>query len=192
MNMSESVSNAKKKHFLKWFTKNFELKRRESLWILDYLFNHDIMLEKTHFVEQAKKAPRGIYMSVTGSDNPAFHFYKNGHTFEDAMQGFHDIRLNWSSQLYIEIDFQDAWIYPEYLAVLEDNPYAKWNDSVSTELEKTMDDALTYETLNIAREDILDKIDASLLNGEEESFNALTSELIEIEHKIDQVLMNNL
>lgn len=187
--MSETVTNVKKKQFLKWLTTNFDLKRRESLWILDYLFNHDIMLEKTHFVEQVEKAPRGIYMSVRDDHKPAFRFYKNGHTFKDAMQAFHEIRLNWSSPLYIEVDFENAWDSPEYLAVLEDNPNAKWNDNVPEELVELMDDSLTYETLLIVREELLDEIDEILAKGQEDKFADLTERLIEIDEKINRTIV---
>lgn len=188
-NMNTSVTNQDKKHFLKWFTRHFELKRREALWILDYLYNHDIMLEKTHFVEQAEKTARGIYMTVKGNQKPSFLFYKNGHTFKDAMQAFHEIRLNWSSHLYIEIDFEDAWQYPEYLAVLEDNPNATWNDNVSEELLEEIDVALEYESLMSVRRQLLDEIDAVLATGLEEDFDQLTNQLKEIDRQIDQKIL---
>ena len=188
-NMNTSITNEKKKDFLKWFTKNHTLNRRESLWILDYLYNHDIMLEKTHFIESADQSPRGIYMSAKDNHHPTFRFYKNGHTFKDAMQAFHEIRLNWSSQLYLEIDFENAWQTPEYLAVLEDNPYARWNDNIPKELMEQMDEALTYETLLFARHELLDKIDESLIEGQKESFTDLTKILKEIERKIDQSIV---
>lgn len=187
--MNTSVTNQEKKLFLKWFTRHFELKRREALWILDYLYNHDIMLEKTHFVEQVEKTPRGIYMTVKGNQKPSFRFYKNGHTFKDAMQAFHEIRLNWSSQLYIEIDFEDAWQYPEYLAVLEDNPNAKWNDHVPEELSEQIDKALEYETLMAARRQLLEEIDSSLTEGHEEDFEHLAKDLNEIDRQIDQTIL---
>lgn len=188
--MSSSIPNSDKKRFLKWFTKNYVLKRRESLWILDYLYNHDIMLDKTHFVEEVEKTPRGIYMTVKDNQKPAFRFYKNGHTFKDAMQAFHEVRLNWSSPLYIEIDFEDAWHSPEYLLVLEDNPYASWNDTIPEELVETVDDALTYETLLYARQQLLDKIDSVLLEGHEEEFEDLTNELLEIDRQISDTILN--
>ncbi len=190
--MSETVTNVKKKQFLKWLTTNFDLKRRESLWILDYLFNHDIMLEKTHFVEQVDKAPRGIYMSTADNHKPAFRFYKNGHIFKDAMQAFHEIRLNWSSQLYIEIDIEDAWMFPEYLAVLEDNPYAKWNDNVPNDLTEAMDHALNVENLLSVKETLLQKIDDSLAKGEEEAFAELTESLKKINQQVEDIMLNRL
>lgn len=188
--MSSSVSNSDKKHFLKWFTKNYVLKRREALWILDYLYNHDIMLEKTTFVENVEQTPRGIYMTVKDNLKPSFRFYKNGHMFKDAMQAFHEVRLNWSSPLYIEIDFEDAWQSPEYLMVLEDNPYASWNEHIPEELVETVDDALTYETLLYARRQLLDKIDSTLLEGHQKQFEKLTEELIEIDRQISETMLD--
>ena len=98
--MNEAISIQKKKRFLKWLTRNHKFAVRESLWILDYLYNHERMLEKSHFVEKVKQTPRGIYLSVTGVDQRSFVFYKNGHSFEDPVQAFHEVRLNWSSHLY--------------------------------------------------------------------------------------------
>jgi len=188
--MDVSVTNDEKKRFLKWFIKNYKLKRRESLWILDYLYNHDIMLEKAHFVEEVEYTPRGIYMTVKGNQKPSFRFYKNGHTFKDAMQAFHEIRLNWSSELYIEIDFEEAWQTPEYLMVLEDNPNARWNESIPKELSEEMAEVLEYETLLYARQQLLDEIDSTLLEGHEEQFSELTDDLLKIDRKIDQTLLN--
>lgn len=187
--MNSSVSNSEKKHFLKWVTSNFVMKRRESLWILEYLFSHNLMLEKTHFVEDVSKTPRGIYMSVVGNEKPDFRFYKNGHIFEDGMQAFHEVRLNWSSPLYIEIDFDDAWQYPEYLTILEDNPYASWNDSISKALSNSVDNALTYETLVFAREQLLKDIDKALVDRDKESFAILTNDLSEVDYQISESLL---
>ena len=91
--------------------------------------------------------------------------------------------------MYLEIDFENAWQTPEYLAVLEDNPYARWNDNIPKELMEQMDEALTYETLLIARHELLDKIDESLIEGQKESFTDLTKILKEIERKIDQSIV---
>ena len=187
--MNSSISNSEKKHFLKWVTSQYVLKRREALWILEYLFSHNLMLEKTHFVEDVSKTPRGIYMSVVGNEKPDFRFYKNGHVFEDGMQAFHEVRLNWSSPLYIEIDFDDAWEHAEYLTILEDNPYASWNDSISEELLSSVDDALAYETLLIVRDQLLQEIDTALLEGDKQNFVALTDNLSEIDHQIGESLL---
>ena len=102
------------------------------------------------------------------------------------MQAFHEIRLNWSASLYIEIDFEDAWEQPNYLAVIEDNPYFPWNENVPSEITDQIDQLLNYETLIITREQLLSEIDMVLANGQEDLFNELSSELIAIEQKIEK------
>ena len=57
--MYSRVQLKDKKKFLKWFLQRYQMKRRESMWILNYLLNHDIVLNKTKFVEEANKTPRG-------------------------------------------------------------------------------------------------------------------------------------
>lgn len=181
------ISNAKKKDFLKWFTKNYKLTTRESLWILDFLYGQSRMLEKTHFIENVAQAPRGIYMSAEGTIEGEFKFYKNGHVYEDPIKAFHEVRLNWSSKLYIEVDFEDAWQSPEYLAVLEDNPYASWNNQVSDELVKEMDSALVYASLEAGRDSLLDEIDMLLNTGDKESFKRLTKSIKTIENRMEEM-----
>lgn len=185
--MNRVVSNAKKKDFLRWFTKNYKLKARESLWILDFLYSHASMLEKSHFVENVDQTPRGIYMSVTGMEEPDFVFYKNGHAYNDPMKAFHEVRLNWSSDLFVELGFENAWQYPQYLGVLEDNPYASWNDQVSEEDIAEMNWALTYASLEIERQALLDKVDELLSIGDKENFERLSKDLEIIENKIEEV-----
>lgn len=41
-----------KKNFISWFIQNYQLKRRESLWILNYLLNHEILLKNIHLIEE--------------------------------------------------------------------------------------------------------------------------------------------
>lgn len=185
--MDKMISNAKKKDFLKWFTKNYKLTTRESLWILDFLYGQSRMLEKTHFVESVDQAPRGIYMSAQGIVGGEFKFYKNGHVYEDPIKAFHEVRLNWSSDLYIEIAFEDAWQSPEYLAVLEDNPYAPWNTQLSEELIEEMDLALVYASLEAGRESLLDEIDLLLKSGDKENFKRLTKDLEAIETRMEEM-----
>ena len=72
---------------------------------------------------------------------------------------------------------------------LEDNPYARWNDNIPKETMEQMDEALTYETLLIARHELLNKIDESLIEGQKDSFADLTKVLKDIERKIDQSIV---
>jgi len=148
--MNIQISLEAKKIFLGWFLDRHQLKRRESMWILNYLLNHDIVLNKVHFIEAAEKTPRGMMMSTMGTNTEPFLFYKNGTLFSDPEQAFHEVRLNWQEDMYIELVFSEPWKSAEYLTVLEDNPYfinllepfyqskpVEFDESLLVEMEET-------------------------------------------------------
>lgn len=177
-----------KKNFLKWFLQRYQMKRRESMWILNYLLNHDIVLNKTKFVEKVEKTPRGVRIATVGTDDPAFRFYKEGREFDNPEQAFHEVRLNWHTDLYLELKFMDAWSSSEYVSILEDNPYAKWNDSISDELSSEVDEALEKFQLLERKHELLKEIDDALEDEERDSFLELTKELKEIDVKLEDGL----
>ena len=82
------VSVEDKKNFIQWFLNNYQLKKRESVWILNYLMNHDELLGQLHFVQEAKFCPRGIIMTSQCSEEVAFRFYKNQLVTTDAEKPF--------------------------------------------------------------------------------------------------------
>ena len=53
MLMAAPISVNEKKEFVRWFLNNYQLKRRECVWILNYLMSHDQLMEKVHCVENA-------------------------------------------------------------------------------------------------------------------------------------------
>ena len=121
--MTTPVSVNEKKEFIRWFLNNYQLKRRECVWILNYLISHDQLMAKVHFVEDAEHCPRGIIMSTQCVDDIPFRFYKNSVMTTDAEKSFHDIRLNRDQDIYIELKFKEAHKSYQYAAVLEPNPY---------------------------------------------------------------------
>jgi len=70
--MSRSTNLEDKQQFLKWFLKTYQLKRRESVWILEYLMDHELVLDKTSFVQWVDKTPRGMMITAAGMRDPAF------------------------------------------------------------------------------------------------------------------------
>lgn len=182
--MAETIHKDDKKRYLKWLSENFRFKKRESLWILNFLYNHDVMLNRTHFVEYAHKTPRGLYLTTTEVNLPAFRFYKNGKEFNDAMQAFHEVRLNWSSPLFIEVNLPHAWQHPLYLSVLEDNPYARWNETIPMPFKQELGQALDGQLLEHKRLILLDQIDEALMQNSPDDFNELTAELRAVEREI--------
>ena len=184
--MNIKVSLEAKKEFLGWFLDRHQLKRRESMWILNYLLNHDIVLGKVHFVEHVETTPRGMMMSTIETDSKPFLFYKEGVLFEDPEQAFHEVRLNWHENIYLELIFEESWKAHQYLGVLEDNPFHKWNDYIDTELNKEVEKALATLSLNKKIQLMMDRIDIALENDDRESFIRLSNNLKEIKKNISK------
>jgi len=125
--MSTPVSVNEKKDFIRWFLNRYQLKRRESVWILNYLMSHDQLMEKVHFVEEAQFCPRGLIMSTHCTREVPFRFYKDNIMTTDAEKSFHDIRLNRDEDIYIQLNFHGSRQSHQYAAVLEENPFVQKN-----------------------------------------------------------------
>lgn len=182
--MSIQVSLEAKKAFLGWFLDRHQLKRRESMWILNYLLNHDIVLNKVHFVEAVETTPRGMMMSSVGMDSEPFLFYKNGTLLNDPEQAFHDVRLNWHEDIYVELIFREPWKTAQFLSVLEDNPYHKWNELISDDLRKEVSHALETFVLTERKQKVMEEIDLALEEDDREEFIELSNLLKEIEEDL--------
>lgn len=182
--MNIQVSLEEKKSFIGWFLDRHQLKRRESMWILNYLLNHDIVLNKVHFVEDVETTPRGIMMSTVGMDNEPFLFYKDGKVFNDPEQAFHEVRLNWQEDMYLELVFREPWKTEQYLAILEDNPYHRWNETIPKDLIHEVEHAMTKLSLNEKKHLLLNLIDEALENDNRDEFIEFSTELKEIEKEL--------
>jgi uncharacterized protein YpiB (UPF0302 family) len=101
------VTVSQKREFIKWFLNNYQLRRRESVWILNFLYSYEHLLEKVHFVENVSKTPRGLIMSTHCVNDVPLRYYKNGVMSTNAESCFHDIRLNRDEDLYVELNFKD-------------------------------------------------------------------------------------
>lgn len=178
--MSTPVSVSEKKDFVKNFLKNYQLKQRECVWILNYLVSHDQLLSKVHFVEDAKVCPRGMVMSTTCVENVPFHFYKQNIMTTDAEKSFHDLRLNREEDIYIQLNFKDAYQYSHYVAVLETNPYSLNVDSVNDEEKLFVEKLLDESLYNFQKEFLMTQIDKALDNQNEALFKILSGRLINL------------
>src|SRR3954452_3656114 len=133
MNTPNSIND--KKGFIQWFLNHYQLKKRESVWILNYLVNHKEILTNVHFVQDVKFSPRGIVMTTHCSDEVPFRFYKNQLVTTDAEKSFHDIRLNQQDDLYIQLNFKKSNQNAYYASIMEENPFIP-DDYFITKKEK--------------------------------------------------------
>jgi len=178
--MATPVSVNEKKEFIRWFLNHYQLKRRECVWILNYLMSHDQLMEKVHFVEYAEYCPRGIVMSTQCVDDVPFRFYKDSVMTTDAEKSFHDIRLNRDQDIYIQLKFKQVHQSYQYVAVLEVNPYMPDIIQISEQERELAEKFLETSIKNFHIEKLRKAIDTALDNRDEKQFFILTEQLNEI------------
>lgn len=166
-----------KKIFLNWLVNNVSFKQRETLWILNYLANHEAILANVRFVEKAEQTQRGLQIRGASCVGEPMTLFVKGKAFFDSDQIFHEIRLNWKEPLYLECFFQDSWRNSYYLAILEDNPAAPWNKQVSEEVTKEINNFFKEEELRHQIEGLYHQIDLAIEAGDQEAFLELSGEV---------------
>lgn len=181
--MDTTVSVREKKLFLRWFLKNYQLKRRESVWILNYLINYESILENVHFVREVKDCPRGMVITAQCSEAASFQFYKNHILTTDAEKSFHDLRMNRTEAIYIQLNFKKSHQSPEYAAVMEENPYNDQEMVLSVNEMQNLEHMLDRSLYNTQKSLLLEKIDQALDNREHEKFRQYTKDLHTLETK---------
>ena len=179
--MTTPVSVNEKKDFIRWFLNHYQLKRRECVWILNYLMSHDQLMEKVDFVEQAQFCPRGLVMSTHCVDDVPFRFYKQNVMTTDAEKSFHDIRLNRDEEIYIQLNFRSANQAHQFVAVLEENPYIP-SDLQTNEMDQLIaEQFLTRSIKKFNREKLLKQIDEALDRHDKVLFQQLAKQLKKLE-----------
>ncbi|MRH42411.1 IDEAL domain-containing protein [Aquibacillus halophilus] len=184
--MNTSVSIKEKKEFIRWFLSNYQLKRRESVWILNYLINHDSLLKNVHFIREARYCPRGIVISTHCSKDVPFRFYKNHIVTTDAEKSFHDIRLNRNDAIYIQLSFKNANQCPSYVAVLEENPFLPDDYFITEKDQKLAKELLDTSIFDYQRVILQLKIDNALDNRDENEFKKYSEQLYDLEQKFNK------
>ncbi len=172
-----------KKEFIRWFLSNYQLKRRESVWILNYLINHDSILKNVHFIREARYCPRGIVISTHCSKDVPFRFYKNHIVTTDAEKSFHDIRLNRNDPIYIQLSFKNANQCASYVAVLEDNPFLPEDYFITKKDQRIAKQLLDMSLFNYQKQQLQEKIDNALDNRNQDDFLMFTSELEQLKQR---------
>ncbi|GAA0327999.1 ReoY family proteolytic degradation factor [Oceanobacillus oncorhynchi subsp. oncorhynchi] len=181
--MLSSVTAKDKKDFIQWFLNHYRLKKRESVWILNYLVNHMDILEHVHFVRDVKYCPRGVMISSRCSEKIPFRFYKKHLVTTDAEKTFHDIRLNKQEALFIQLNFHQANQSAYYAAVLEENPFLPDDYYLTKDDKQTTSELLDQLLINQKQERLREAIDEALDSGNHTKFLELTKELEKLLNK---------
>lgn len=170
-----------KKDFLRWFLNHYQLKKREAVWILNYLMSHDKIMEQVRFVDDAEFCPRGLVMSTDCSQNVAFRFYKEKIMTTDAEKAFHDIRLNRDEPIYVQLEFHKKHSTVSYHSILEDNPFTPKSVKIAKEHTQIVEEFLNYCLAVGTKERLKRNIDEALENKKKRTFNKLVKQYNAIE-----------
>lgn len=181
--MASSVPLIEKKTFIRWFLKNFQLKKREGVWILNYLLSEDALLKNVHFVEDAHYTERGIIMSSVDHEGVPFRYYRGKVMTQDAEKCFHDLRLNPQDEFYIQMNFPGAYTYINYLSVVEQNPFVPQHTPLTMKDEMTVVQVIENSLFIQQEEKLLQQIDEALDTGDQETFYKLTDALAKLRAK---------
>jgi uncharacterized protein YpiB (UPF0302 family) len=181
--MNSAVSVLEKKDFLKWFLNNYQLKRRECAWLLNYLMSDDQLMEKVHFVDHAEYCPKSLIISANDVDSIPFSFQKRQHVTMDAEKSFHDIRLNKEEEVFIQLNFKDAKKIPQFVAVLEENPFVPIDKDTEKMYCLLADIVINKATYHFQKNQLLEKIDTALDSGDKENFLFYTNQLAELKRR---------
>lgn len=174
--MITPVSNKTKKRFLKWFLNNYDLKRDDNVWVLDYFIQHDHFLSNIHFVSDVINYPKGIMMSCHCSNEVDFRFHKKHIVTDDINKSFHDIRLHPNERMYIQLNFCDASINPFYQTVLEDRYFSHENKRVVQHDREIADQLLNKVMADYKRDQLRHRINMALDHHDKRSFFVLSDE----------------
>ncbi|WP_066193223.1 MULTISPECIES: ReoY family proteolytic degradation factor [Gracilibacillus] len=175
--METSVQTEDKKDFIEWFLRHYQLKKRESVWILNYLLNHEELLQQVHFVLEARFCPRAMIISTHCSNEIAFRFYKKHIVTTDADKSFHDIRLHATEPMYIQLNFKNVKRCIPYMKVLEDNPFIPDDYFLTGSDKKVMEKWLDYSIYEYQRVKLLQQINDALDERDQQLFLYYTDQL---------------
>ena len=181
--------NTQKKEFIRILLKKYQMKRRECVWILNYLLSHETMLDRVHFVEdlgvnQGHQIPDdfiGMVMSTTVSGGVPFRLYfDRGKMTADAEKAFHKLRLSSKDQhFYLQLNFTNPMSMPEFVAAVESNPFSK-EDEVTDVIRQEairLSDQVSQSSVVFSLEQAIDE---AIDNNDKESFLEYSKQLVNL------------
>lgn len=133
------IELAEKKRFINWLIQSVSLKSREAYWILNYLLNHEFLLNKVRFVEDALFTPRGLVITDQTVSGNGIEMVKQGVKLADPTQIFHEIRMNRKETIFLEVKFEGMYQSTFFLSVLEENEYQPMDETLKEEIDSELD-----------------------------------------------------
>lgn len=166
-----------KKDFLKWLLTKLNRRQLFLAFLIEYLINHEQLLENIYFVRSFKKYSRCLKVYIDRTGYVRIQFFKGHIMTRDLDKLFHDIRLHINEPLFIHMKFNQFIKPHQYFDVLEDHPF---DPDVQEKRKKDAENAqniLDEMIHNFTIEQIKKEIDLALEEKNREKFDQLVRKL---------------
>jgi uncharacterized protein YpiB (UPF0302 family) len=165
--MNSTITWKEKRNFIDWFIDNHQLKKDSCLNLLKYLRGQKETLENITFINENDNFD--IYMIISElniSTIPIGYIERNDCYIDDTRDIYRKLVGNKGKNVYLEINYENKYMCPEYAVVKEVKLDKKKNEEALNEAE-----------LLLKKFIILKEIDETLDGKDEILFDKLTVEL---------------
>lgn len=165
----------KKKEFIRVLLSEYVFKRREVVFLLNFMYQNEDILEKTHFVDDPENLNNVLIMKTRGSktDEPDFNFIADDEIILDVEEAFKFIKDNKERDYYVVIIAKNLFDFESYVEVLEENSKA----NLPAEYGEIADEIIEKIQKDFQIKYIREKIDEAIDNNDREAFLKYSNEL---------------
>ncbi len=169
-----------KKNFLSWLVQSIALKQRESYWIINYLINHEAILNRVSFVHGALNTPRGILITDQTVSGVGLEMVMKEKQLFQAEEIFYEIRNNRKEKLFLEIEFEEMHESMLYQTILEENDYLPVDKEEQNAFFNELDKYFEKESTKTKLSQLENAIDLALEENNQALFTKLTAEYLKL------------
>lgn len=179
--MQEAYLVYQKKRYIRWFLDTYELKNSRTAKILDFIANHDELLQKIYFVEDVRRLPNALIISSTDASTVSFLCRINDCYYEDVDEVIHILDTEPPDELFVRLSFNREFLCFICETVLDFKPDVGnkiFYHQVVRSLEEEMNRKIIKKQERKA--DLMSLIDNALENGDKENFIKLAEQFKDI------------
>lgn len=168
----------RKQLFIRWFLRQYQPKRMEAKWLLDYIVSYPAVMERVVFVSDYRLYPESIFISTKGTNEPGFLFKHGDNLSEDIEGYYYQMQPTDAHPIYIEIRFPNAFECTQFTSVLEEDPSLAFLTSYEKQEVKYV---IMMARAAHKRDSLLKQIDDCLDRRDATDFENLAYKLKELE-----------
>lgn len=171
-----------KRDFIRHFLEKQELKNKLCHSLLNYLCNYDELLDKLHFVDNARPYEHAIVVTAKYMDYVPFAFYSKGSVSADPESTFKTFQVehktNQFRDLYIQVNFIGKEADYRYLNIVENRIESTELRKQNAEDKKLANSIIASSINNFTIQALYKKIDIALDQRNKTDFQLYSTELI--------------